>query len=183
MTRSRLFSVASTVGLAVGSQALAAQAPAPIPIPRWNPKAPENVQLIPAFNYGAVETVVGAIGARSQRTGTNPGRPTLVVTFANGRRATIALSGCDATGTSCKALSIVSVWNRIPATPDRVAQSISRFNQRYAYAKAFVAADGRPALQRYLTADYGFIRGDLSVHLQVFADPAHRFSTEVLRPS
>jgi hypothetical protein len=168
--------------MAMVSHSLAAQSATPTPLPRWNPKAPENNQLMPAFNYGAVETVIGAIGGRSQRTGTNPARPTLVVTFANGRRATLALSGCDAAGTSCKALSIVSVWNKIAAPPDRTAQSISGFNQRYAYAKAFIAADGRPVLQRYLTADYGFIRGDLAVNLQVFADQAQRFSVEVLRP-
>jgi hypothetical protein len=167
-------------GLAIGSPCAAEQAP--VPIPRWNPKAPENNQLVPAFNYGAMETVIGAIGARSQRTGTNPARPTLLVTFANGRRATIALTGCDVGGTACKALSILSVWNKIAASSDQTALAISGFNQRYAYAKAFVAVDGRPVLQRYLTADYGFVRGDLAVNLQVFADQAQRFAIEVLRP-
>jgi hypothetical protein len=45
-----------------------------------------------------------------------------------------------------------------------------------------MAADGRPALQRYLTADYGFIRGDLAVNLLVFAEQADTFARDVLRP-
>ena len=67
----------------------------------------------------------------------------------------------------------------VPA--DRLAASIQRFNQRYAFSRAFMTADGRPALQRYLTADYGFIRGDLAVNLLVFATQSERFAAEVLR--
>ena len=44
-------------------------------------------------------------------------------------------------------------------------------------------ADGRPALQRYLTADYGFIRGNLAVNLLVFAGQMDLFAAEVLRPA
>ena len=53
--------------------------------------------------------------------------------------------------------------------------------QRYAFQRAYLTADGRPALQRYLTADYGFIRGDLAVNLLVFANQTARFQTEALR--
>jgi hypothetical protein len=44
-----------------------------------------------------------------------------------------------------------------------------------------VAADGRPSLQRYLTADYGFIRGNLAVNLIVFSGQIDRFVAEVLQ--
>jgi hypothetical protein len=93
------------------------------------------------------------------------------------------MSSCDPAGTVCKALSIQSFWTRIANSPsERTAQAIALFNQRYSFGKAFVAADGRPALQRYLTADYGFIRGDLAVNLLVFANQADRFAAQVLRP-
>ncbi len=164
--------------LFVAGSANAAQ---PVPPPRWNPKAPENSQLLPNFSYGTVEPVLSGIGARFQRSGP-PAKPTLLVTFPNNRRATLVFSSCDGAG-ACKALSIQSFWTRIANSPaDRTAQAIGGFNQRYSFAKAFLAADGRPALQRYLTADYGFIRGDLAVNLLVFASQAEQFATQVLRP-
>lgn len=159
-----------------------AQPPAPPPVP-WNPASPENRQLLPTFNYATVESVLRAINARSERRGTAE-RPALAVTFANGRRAAILFGSCERQGAACKAISIQSVWTR-PAnlTPDRLAANIRGFNQRYAFSRAFLLADGRPALQRYLTADYGFVRGNLAVNLLVFANQAERFSIEALRPA
>jgi hypothetical protein len=34
-------------------------------VPRWNPKAPENNEVLPAFSYASVESVLSAIGARA----------------------------------------------------------------------------------------------------------------------
>ena len=65
--------------------------------------------------------------------------------------------------------------------PERLAANIHQFSLRYAFSRAFVTRDGRPALQRYLTADYGFIRGNLAVNLLVFANHSERFASEVLR--
>jgi hypothetical protein len=139
------------------------------------------MQILPAFSQATVEPVLSAIGVRHQRTA-QPGRPGFLLTFPNGSKATLLMSSCDSAG-SCKALGIQSYWTPIPgASPERTAQSIERFNQRYSFAKAFIAADGRPALQRYLTADYGFVRGNLAVNLLVFANQVERFSAEVLRP-
>ena len=165
-----------------GAAMMAAAAPVSATVPaRWNPKAPENGQLLPAFSYATVEPVLAAIGARYQR-GAQPAKPSILVTFPNNRRAVLMLSSCDASG-ACKALSIQSYWTKIGnAPPDRTAQAIESFNQRYSFAKAFLTADGRPALQRYLTADYGFVRGNLAVNLLVFANQAEQFATQVLRP-
>jgi hypothetical protein len=164
--------------LAFGSVATAAEAA----LPRFNPKAPENSQILPSFNYAAVETVLNGIGARHQRAGT-PGKPALLVSFPNNRKAVLMFGSCNAGGTNCKALSIQSFWTRIAnAPPERTAAAIEAFNQRYSFAKAYVAADGRPALQRYLTADYGFIRGNLAVNLLVFSSQAEQFANEVLHP-
>jgi len=161
---------------------VAAPAPAQPTMPRWNPKAPENNQLIAAFSPGAVEGVLAAIGARYQRSGSDPSNPVIVTILPTGRRAVIALSACSRGGAACKALTIQASWTK-PAVPaQRLADAIGRFNQRYAFAKAFVTADARPALQYYLTGDYGFLRGNLAVDLLVFADQAERFSREVLQP-
>ncbi len=159
-----------------------AAAMAPAGPSRWNPKAPENAQTLPAFSYPTLEPVLTAIGARYQRAGA-PGKPQLLVSFANGRKAVLTLSACDPQGSACKGLSIQSYWTRIANSPaERTANAIGSFNQRYAFAKAFIADDGRPALQRYLTADYGFIRGNLAVNLLVFSRQADQFATQVLRP-
>jgi hypothetical protein len=160
----------------VAASAAGAQTPA-----RWNPAAPENRQVLPTFNYQTVETVLGAIGARSERRGTAD-RPALAVTFANNRRAAIIFGSCERGGVACRAISIQAVWNR-PAdvAAEALAGKIQQFNQRYAFSRAFLTADGRPALQRYLTADYGFIRGNLAVNLLVFGTQSDRFAAEVLR--
>lgn len=169
------------IGLSMAALLAAAAPPAPaLQPPRWNPKAPENAQLHPAFAFATIEPVLDAIGARHQRSGT-PARPSLLVVFPNGRRAGLLLSACDADG-ACKAMSIQSYWTRIANSPaPATAAAIETFNQRYAFAKAYLAPDGRPALQRYLTADYGFIRGDLAVNLLAFAKQADEFAA-VLRP-
>jgi hypothetical protein len=162
---------------AAGSDA-AAQAPA-----QWNAAAPENRQIVAAFNYGSLEAILASVGAKYQRTASNPTRPELAVTFANNRRAAIILLSCNANGAACKALGIQSSWDRpAGATPQATAQLIERFNQRYSFSKAYVTSAGRPALQRYLTADYGFIRGNLAVNLLVFATQAERFANEVIKP-
>jgi hypothetical protein len=151
-------------------------------MPRWNPKAPENHQLIAAFTPSAVEGVLAAIGARSQRSSSDPSNPVIVAVLPTGRRAVIALSACSRNGGACKALTIQASWTKLPVPPQRLADAVGRFNQRYAFAKAFVTSDGRPALQYYLTGDYGFLRGNLAVDLLVFADQAERFAREALEP-
>lgn len=160
----------------------ASPAPAQAAVPRWNPKAPENNQLIPAFSPVAIESVLAAIGARHQRSSSDPSNPVIVAMLPTGRRAVIALSVCNRSGTACKALTIQASWTKPGVPPQRLAEAIGRFNQRYAFAKAFVTGDGRPALQYYLTGDYGFLRGNLAVDLLVFADQAERFAREVLQP-
>ena len=161
---------------------LAAAAGAVQPSPaRWNPAAPENRQVLPTFNYQTVESVLAAIGATAERRGTAD-RPALAVTFANNRRAAILFGSCEGQGAACKAISIQAVWTRPASVPaDRLAANIQQFNRRYAFSRAFLTADGRPALQRYLTADYGIIRGNLAVNLLVFASQSERFAAEVLR--
>lgn len=149
---------------------------------RWNPRAPENSALLPAFSHGTVEPVLNAIGVRHQKT-MQPGKPGFLLNFPNGRKAILTMSSCDPVGSACKALGIVSYWTKIAnAPPERTARAIEQFNQRYSFAKAFIAPDGRPALQRYLTADYGFIRGNLAVNLLVFSSQADTFGNETLRP-
>lgn len=156
--------------------AAAAQPPAAGP---FNAAAPENRQVLPAFSYATVEPVLAQIGARFERAG-DAERPALTVTFANGRRAAILFGSCQ--GTSCRAISIQAVW-RAPAGTGAaaLAAAVAAFNQRYAFSRALVAADGRPTLQRYLTADYGFIRGNLAVNLIVFAGQIDRFAAEVMQ--
>ena len=137
--------------------------------------------MLPTFNYATVETVLTQIGARFERRGTAD-RPILGITFPNNRRAAIVFGNCERQGAACKAISIQAVWNRpAGAAAARLADSIQAFNRRYAFSRAYLTADGRPALQRYLTADYGFIRGDLAVNLLVFATQSDRFAAEVLR--
>lgn len=170
----------SALLLAFAAALLAAGPARAAPQARWNPKAPENAELQPSFSAATVEPVLAAIGATWRRAGTED-KPQLLVIFPNGRKATLAMKGCGAEG--CKALSIQAYWTPVAAPSGRdIRRAIERFNRRYAFAKAFVAADGRPALHRYLTADYGFIRGDLAVNLLVFSEQADRFAREVLRP-
>lgn len=157
---------------------LAAPAAAQVP---FNPASPENRQVMPTFNYDTVETVLRQINARFERRGTAD-RPALQVLFPNGRRAAIMFGSCERQGALCKAISIHAVWPRPAALPpERLAANVQRFNQRFAFSAAHVTADGRAALQRYLTADFGFLRGDLAVNLLVFANMAQRFQSEVLR--
>lgn len=145
----------------------------------FNAAAPENREVLPSFSLATVEPVLTQIGARFERAG-NDERPALTVTFANGRRAAILFGSCQ--GAACRAISIQAVWNAPSGTAaQQLAGAIAAFNQRYAFSRALAAADGRPSLQRYLTADYGFIRGNLAVNLVVFAGQIDRFVAEVLQ--
>jgi hypothetical protein len=169
------------IGIFIVPFILASAWPAGAQAPPWNPAAPENRQVLPTFNYATVESVLTAIGARFVRRGTVD-RPALDVTFPNNRRAGILFGNCERQGAACKAISIQALWTA-PAGPAaaRLPAAIQAFNQRYAFSRAYVTADGRPGLQRYLTADYGFIRGNLAVNLLVFANQEERFAAEVLR--
>lgn len=178
----RTFPAAVSLLIVIAASANAQNSAAPS-APRWNPAAPENRQLLATFNYATVESVLAEIGARAERRGPAD-RPALAVTFPNGRRGAILFGSCERQGAVCKAISIQSVWARPANLPaDRLAANIQGFNQRYAFSRAYLAQDGRPALQRYLTADYGFVRGNLAVNLLVFASQADRFVLEVLRPA
>ncbi len=162
--------------------ALLAAVPTSATLPRWNPRAPENTQVLPSFTYATVEPVLAAIGARYQR-GAPTGAPTLLVTFANGRKATLTMGACNTAGTECRSLNIHSNWTRIAnSSPQRVSEAVERFNRQYSFAKAYFTSDGRPAMQRYLTADYGYIRGNLAINLLVFSTQVDRFARDVLQP-
>ena len=153
-----------------------AQPPAAGP---FDASAPQNRDVLPAFSYATVEPVLAQIGARYERAGTDQ-QPALSITFINGRRAALLFGSC--LGTSCRALSIQAVWPvPMAVAAPQLATAIAAFNRRYAFSRAFVAADGRPSLQRYLTADFGFIRGNLAVNLIVFAGQIDRFVSEVLQ--
>jgi hypothetical protein len=159
----------------------ASAASAQVAPPRWNPAAPENRQVLPTFNYQTVESVLTAIGARSERRGTAE-RPALAVVFPNNRRAAILFGSCERQGSVCKSISIQAVWNRPQTlTEAELGEGVQRFNRQYAFSRALVTQDGRAALQRYLTADFGFVRGNLAVNLLVFANQSERFANEVLR--
>ena len=162
--------------------ALLAAVPTSATLPRWNARAPENSQVIPSFSYATVEPVLAAVGARYQRGG--PGAvPTLLVTFANGRKATLVFGACNDGGSTCRSLNIQANWTRIAnSPPERVSEAVERFNRQFSFAKAYFTADGRPAMQRYLTADYGFVRGNLAINLLVFATQVDRFARDVLQP-
>lgn len=162
--------------LAAGSAA--AQQPPPA-AGGFDASAAENRQVLPHFSYDTVEPVLARIRARSQRAGEGDGQA-LTVTFVNGRRAAILFGSC--LGAACRAISIQAAWNPpAGATPERLAAALQAFNRRYAFARAFVAADGRLSLQRYLTADYGFIAGNLAVNLIVFTGLIDRFVAEVVQ--
>jgi hypothetical protein len=149
---------------------------------RWSPDAPSNRQVVPTFNYATLESVLDEIGARHERRGPAE-RPSLLVTFQSGRRAAIVFGSCSDGGNVCRAISLQSGWT-LPrgATSARAAELTQAFARRYAFSRAFVMANGNLALQRYLTADYGFIRGNLAVNLLAFAAQLDLFAREVLAP-
>lgn len=149
---------------------------------QFNPASPENRQILPTFSYTTVEPVLAQIGARFRRAGP-PAKPVLHVQFPNNRTAVLMFGSCNADGTDCKALTIQSHWTRIAnSPPERTQAAIEAFNRGFSFAKAYVASDGRPSLARYLTADFGVVRGDLAVNLLVFANQAESFATGVLLP-
>jgi hypothetical protein len=148
----------------------------------WDPNGPSNRQVFPTFNYAIVESVLAEVGARSERRGTAE-RPGLLVTFASGRRAAIVFGSCSEGGNSCRAISLQAGWALPPgATSIRASALAEAFTRRYAFSRAFILPNGNLALQRYLTADYGFIRGNLAVNLLAFAAQLDLFANEVLAP-
>ena len=149
---------------------------------RWRPDASDNRQLLPTFNYSTLESVLEEIGARSERRGVGE-RPSLLVTFSSGRRAAIVFGSCSEGGNVCRAISLQSGWALPPsATSERALALTEAFTRRYAFSRAFMLPNGNLALQRYLTADYGFIRGNLAVNLLAFAAQLDLFGQEVLAP-
>jgi hypothetical protein len=149
----------------------------------FNPAAPENRQVLPTFSYSTVEPVLTGIGLQFQRMSADPAKPVLLVMFSPSTKALLVFGACERDGAECKSLTLQATWTRpAAATNGQLSAGIQQFNQRYSFSKALTTPDGRPALQRYLTADYGFERGNLAVNLLVFANQIDRFALEILRP-
>ena len=178
----RTFPAAVSLLIVIAASANAQNSAAPS-APRWNPAAPENRQLLATFNYATVESVLAEIGARAERRGPAD-RPALAVTF---RTAAVARScSVAASGRARSARRSASRrFGRGPPTCRPIAWlQRSRASTSATPSRGPISPqDGRPALQRYLTADYGFVRGNLAVNLLVFASQADRFVLEVLRPA
>ena len=137
--------------------------------------------MLPTFNYATVESVLAQIGARFVRRGTAD-RPALDVISP-----TIAAPRSCSAIASARARPARRSASRRCGTgpkprPARLPAAIQAFNQRYAFSRAYLTADGRPALQRYLTADYGFVRGNLAVNLLVFAERCRRSRARAHHP-
>lgn len=177
--------------LMAGAAAAQAQTPTPVPVPTaprpagaatWSPTAQTNSQVLPTFSLATIEPILAEVGIRHERRGT-PQAPSLLLIYPSGRRAAVMLSACNGDGSMCRALSLQAGWSVPPGAAVQRAQGlVVEFNQRYAFARSFVLANGNLALQRYLTADYGFIRGNLAVNLLAFGAQLDLFVTEVLTP-
>lgn len=106
----------------IGSAAAAAPGLAPA---RFNPAAPENRQVIPAFSPASVEPVLSTIGARSQRVPGDAGAIALLAIFPNNRRAMLTFGACNDDGSACKSMSIQSFWTPAPNLPrERTVQAV-----------------------------------------------------------
>src|SRR3546814_17083082 len=108
---------AAIIALLALAGASAASAQGVVP-PTFNPRAPENSQVLGSFTYGSVEAVLDGIGAKHPRAG-EAGKPAFLVSFPNTRHAVCMFGPCNDDGCAHNRLCIQSSRTQLSQPPPR----------------------------------------------------------------
>ena len=137
-----------------------------------NPRA-----MVPNFDVQNVGPVLTELGAVWQEGQANDGQRYIQASVGDGLYLNFIPAACDgSTGKNCVGLSTVAFFSSAAIN----YQTIAAFNQRYRFAAAGIAADGKTAyISRYDIADYGIPRGNLASSVANLAYLASIFRNEI----
>lgn len=133
--------------------------------------------MVPNFDAQNVGPVLTELGAVWQEGVANDGQRYIQASVGDGLYLNLIPAACEGdTGKNCVGLSTVAFF-----TSDAINyQTIAAFNQRYRFAAAGIAADGKTAyISRYDIADYGIPRGNLASSVANLAYLASIFRGEI----
>jgi hypothetical protein len=133
--------------------------------------------MVPNFDAQNVGPVLTELGAVWQEGVAGDGQRYIQASVGDGLYLNLIPAACEGdTGKNCVGLSTVAFFSS-----DAINyQTIAAFNQRYRFAAAGIAADGKTAyISRYDIADYGIPRGNLASSVANLAYLASIFRQEI----
>jgi hypothetical protein len=111
----------------------------------------------------AVMPLLTELGIEHQGATLPGGQKVILATSPNGLKFQITPTACDESGTRCKGLNMLALFNTRAAE-----RTVSAFNYRYAFVSTGLDDSGVAYISRYDIADYGVPRGNLAVSVQTF---------------
>lgn len=133
---------------------------------------------IPDFDAQHLGPVLDDLGVTWQERRTDDGGRYIRASVGTSFAFNIVPSACEDQYelTSCLGASFIALYGGAPLN----YQTVSAFNQRYAFTTAGVLPGGRDAfISRYEIADFGIARGNVASSLANFIYLAERFKNEI----
>ncbi len=138
----------------------------------------EPRRTIPNFDAVHLGPVLDDLGVTWQERRTDDGGRYIRASVGTSFAFNILPSACEDQYelTGCVGASYIALYGGAPLN----YQTVTAFNQRYAFTTAGVLAGGRDAfISRYEIADYGIARGNVASSLANFIYLAERFKNEI----
>ncbi|MBI1393251.1 MAG: hypothetical protein GC152_10975 [Alphaproteobacteria bacterium] len=160
---------AAAIGMMAATIGLAAAQDAEISKPRG---------IVANFDATHLGPVLDELGIAWQERRTDDGGRYIRASVGTAFAFNIVPSACgDSVAlTDCVGVSFIALYGG----PQMNYQTVSAFNQRYAFTTAGVLPGGRDAfISRYEIADYGIARGNVASSIANFAYLADRFKNEI----
>lgn len=127
------------------------------------------------FDVQTVGPILNELGVAWQARKTDTGQTYIAANAAGAVNFVLAPTACRGAGsTDCVGLNMVAVFDGSPNP-----QTVQAFNYRYAFASAGIDPSGAAYISRYEISDFGIARGNLATSIQVFANQAVMFGSEL----
>lgn len=133
--------------------------------------------MVSNFDIASIGPILTEMGAAWQEMRTEDNQPYIAVNAGGGLSMIIAPMACmGPMHTQCVGMNTISFFQGASMN----YQTVSAFNQRYAFTSAYISQQGDVAfLSRYDIADYGIPRGNVASSLASFVTLADRFRQEL----
>lgn len=141
--------------------------------PVRNPSAP-----MISLHAEAVMPLLTELGIDHQGATLPGGQKVVLATAPNGLKFQITPTACDESGTRCKGVNMLALFNTRAQE-----RTVSAFNYRYAFVSTGLDDSGVAYVSRYDIADYGVPRGNLAVSVQTFLYMASLFDRHLYEAS
>lgn len=132
--------------------------------------------MAPNFDADTLMPILAELGLTAQKRTDDNGAVYIAANYNNALNFTLAPSACsDNNVRQCIGLTTFAYFSGGSINP----QTVSAFNQKYAFISTGLLSDGGAYISRYDIADFGVPRGNIRSSIGNFVNLAARFSGEL----